>query len=46
VSPFTSAFLTNGTGAAFMARFQQSEYEQAMARIENWANEVMATSNR
>lgn len=41
-----SAFLTNGMGAAFMRRFQQSEYDQALARIENMPYETMATSNR
>jgi len=41
-----SAFLTNGMGAAFMRRFQQSEYEQALARIENIPYETMEMSNR
>lgn len=41
-----SAFLTNGMGAAFMRRFQQSEYEQALARIENMPYETMQMSNR
>lgn len=41
-----SAFLTNGMGAAFMRRFQQSEYDQALARIESMPYETMATSNR